>query len=45
MGGIATVGVCFPATTVVTSRARFCISAAHTKEMLDKVRQRLRIHV
>lgn len=36
MGGIATVGVCFPATTVVTSRARFCISAAHTKEMLDK---------
>ncbi|XP_054714182.1 serine palmitoyltransferase 2-like [Uloborus diversus] len=36
MGGIATVGVCFPATTVVTSRARFCISASHTKEMLDK---------
>lgn len=35
MGGVATVGVCFPATTVVTSRARFCISAAHTKEMLD----------
>ncbi|KAG8186298.1 hypothetical protein JTE90_007323 [Oedothorax gibbosus] len=34
--GIATVGVCYPATTVVTSRARFCISASHTKEMLDK---------
>lgn len=33
---VATVGVCFPATTVVTSRARFCISAAHTKEMLDQ---------
>ncbi|KAF8777874.1 Serine palmitoyltransferase 2 like protein [Argiope bruennichi] len=36
MQGIATVGVCYPATTVVTSRARFCISASHTKEMLDK---------
>ncbi|XP_015905786.2 serine palmitoyltransferase 2 isoform X2 [Parasteatoda tepidariorum] len=35
-GGVATVGVCYPATTVVTSRARFCISASHTKEMLDK---------
>ncbi|XP_035234145.1 serine palmitoyltransferase 2-like isoform X2 [Stegodyphus dumicola] len=36
MQGVATVGVCYPATTVVTSRARFCISASHTKEMLDK---------
>ncbi|GIY45439.1 serine palmitoyltransferase 2, partial [Caerostris extrusa] len=36
MEGVATVGVCYPATTVVTSRARFCISASHTKEMLDK---------
>ncbi|GFV42975.1 serine palmitoyltransferase 2 [Trichonephila clavipes] len=36
MQGVATVGVCYPATTVVTSRARFCISAGHTKEMLDK---------
>ncbi|XP_035234095.1 serine palmitoyltransferase 2-like [Stegodyphus dumicola] len=35
-GGIATVGVGFPATTLTTARARFCISASHTKEMLDK---------
>ncbi|XP_023232748.1 serine palmitoyltransferase 2-like isoform X2 [Centruroides sculpturatus] len=34
--GIATVGVAFPATPLVESRARFCISAAHTREMLDK---------
>ncbi|UYV72669.1 SPTLC2 [Cordylochernes scorpioides] len=33
--GIATVGVGFPATPLVESRARFCLSAAHTKEMLD----------
>ena len=32
---IAAVVVGFPATTVVESRARFCLSAAHTKEMLD----------
>ncbi|XP_054714181.1 serine palmitoyltransferase 2-like [Uloborus diversus] len=36
-GGIATVGVGFPATSLLTARARFCISASHTKEMLDKV--------
>ncbi|XP_042900943.1 serine palmitoyltransferase 2 [Parasteatoda tepidariorum] len=35
-GGIATVGVGFPATSLTTARARFCMSAAHTKEMLDK---------
>lgn len=34
---IATVGVGFPATSLLTARARFCISGAHTKEMLDKV--------
>ncbi|GBN17948.1 Serine palmitoyltransferase 2 [Araneus ventricosus] len=34
--GIATVGVGFPATSLTTARARFCISAAHTKEMLDE---------
>lgn len=33
---IATVGVGFPATSLLTARARFCISGAHTKEMLDK---------
>ncbi len=34
---IGIVGVGFPATPIVESRARFCISAAHTKEMLDTV--------
>ncbi|KAG1662044.1 Serine palmitoyltransferase 2 [Nymphon striatum] len=37
--GIATVGAGFPATTIIESRARFCLSAAHTKEMLDKTLQ------
>uniref|UniRef100_A0A8C6U6M7 serine C-palmitoyltransferase n=1 Tax=Neogobius melanostomus TaxID=47308 RepID=A0A8C6U6M7_9GOBI len=34
---IGTVVVGFPATPIIESRARFCISAAHTREMLDKV--------
>lgn len=34
--GVAVVGVGFPATALTMSRARFCLSAAHTKEMLDK---------
>ncbi|XP_076312775.1 serine palmitoyltransferase 2-like isoform X2 [Tachypleus tridentatus] len=34
--GVATVVVGFPATPLVESRARFCMSAAHTKEMLDE---------
>ncbi|XP_043912170.1 serine palmitoyltransferase 3 [Protopterus annectens] len=33
--GVVVVG--FPATPIAESRARFCISAAHTQEMLDKV--------
>jgi serine palmitoyltransferase len=33
----ATVGVGFPATKMTQERARFCISAGHTKEMLDTV--------
>jgi serine palmitoyltransferase len=33
--GLAVVVVGFPATTVILSRARFCISAGHTKEDLD----------
>ncbi|XP_066280595.1 serine palmitoyltransferase 2-like [Branchiostoma lanceolatum] len=33
--GVVVVG--FPATPLVESRARFCLSAAHTREMLDKV--------
>ena len=32
---VATVVVGFPATPIIESRARFCLSAAHTKEMLD----------
>ena len=35
--GIATVGVSFPAVPIHQSRMRFCVSAAHSKEMLDKV--------
>uniref|UniRef100_A0A4W4GV00 serine C-palmitoyltransferase n=1 Tax=Electrophorus electricus TaxID=8005 RepID=A0A4W4GV00_ELEEL len=31
--GIVVVG--FPATPIIESRARFCVSAAHTKDMLD----------
>ncbi|XP_025103822.1 serine palmitoyltransferase 2-like isoform X1 [Pomacea canaliculata] len=34
--GLGTVVVGFPATPLIEARARFCISAAHTKEMLDK---------
>ena len=37
--GVAVVVVGFPATSVVLSRARFCISAGHTKEDLDKAVQ------
>ncbi|KAK5857023.1 hypothetical protein PBY51_010293 [Eleginops maclovinus] len=33
---IGVVGVGFPATPIIESRARFCISAAHTKEVLDR---------
>lgn len=33
--GVVVVG--FPATPIIESRARFCVSAAHTKEMLDEV--------
>ena len=35
---IAVVVVGFPATSIVESRARICLSASHTKEMLDFVR-------
>lgn len=34
--GIAVVGVGFPATPLLKARARFCLSAAHTQEMLDE---------
>ncbi|KAL0967574.1 hypothetical protein UPYG_G00253960 [Umbra pygmaea] len=32
---IGTVVVGFPATPIIESRARFCVSAAHTRDMLD----------
>ncbi|CAG0915682.1 unnamed protein product [Notodromas monacha] len=35
--GVAVVGVGFPATPLIESRARFCLSAGHTREMLDTV--------
>lgn len=35
--GLGTVVVGFPATPMTKCRARFCLSAAHTKEMIDKV--------
>lgn len=35
--GVAIVAVGFPATPLVESRIRFCLSSAHTKEMLDHV--------
>ncbi|XP_041353081.1 serine palmitoyltransferase 2-like [Gigantopelta aegis] len=34
--GLGIVVVGFPATPIIESRARFCLSAAHSKEMLDK---------
>lgn len=36
--GVGIVVAGFPATPLLESRARFCLSAAHTKEMLDHVR-------
>jgi hypothetical protein len=35
--GCAVVTVGFPATLLTESRVRFCISAGHTKDMLDHV--------
>jgi len=35
--GIAVVVVGFPATSIIESRTRFCLSAGHTSEMLKKV--------
>uniref|UniRef100_T1J6M1 Aminotransferase class I/classII domain-containing protein n=1 Tax=Strigamia maritima TaxID=126957 RepID=T1J6M1_STRMM len=34
--GIAAIGVAFPACHLLKGRARFCLSAAHTREMLEK---------
>jgi len=35
--GLATVIVAFPATSMLGARARFCISASHTREHMDRV--------
>ena len=35
--GVACVTVGFPATGLTGGRVRFCLSASHTREMLDKV--------
>ncbi|PIO67761.1 hypothetical protein TELCIR_10478 [Teladorsagia circumcincta] len=35
--GVGIVVVSFPATDMTESRCRFCVSAAHTKEMLEEV--------
>jgi 7-keto-8-aminopelargonate synthetase-like enzyme len=35
--GVAVVTVGFPATPLVLGRVRFCLSASHTKQMLDEV--------
>ena len=37
--GIAIVVVGYPATPIVESRVRFCLSASHTREDLDEVLQ------
>jgi len=34
---IVTVVVGYPATPLITSRVRFCVSAAHTKEDIDTI--------
>eukprot|EP00043_Microstomoeca_roanoka_P011180 m.105474 g.105474 ORF g.105474 m.105474 type:complete len:528 (-) comp15116_c0_seq1:331-1914(-) len=39
--GVAVVVVGYPATPIVESRVRFCISASHTREQLDKALQAL----
>jgi hypothetical protein len=39
--GIAIVVVGYPATPIISSRARFCISSAHTREDLDKAIQHI----
>jgi serine palmitoyltransferase len=39
--GLAVVVVGFPATPLISSRARFCISAGHTKETMDSALERI----
>ena len=42
--GLATVIVAFPATSMLGARARFCLSASHTKEHLDRVSTLFNVH-
>ena len=35
--GVGIIGVGFPATPILETRARFCISAKHTREQIDMV--------
>ena len=39
--GVSVVTVGFPATPLVLGRVRFCLSASHSKEMLDEVNRDL----
>lgn len=39
--GIAIVVVGYPATPIISSRARFCISSAHTRKDLDEAIQHI----
>lgn len=41
--GVVVVG--FPATPIIESRARFCLSAAHTKEILDTVSRHFHLDI
>ena len=34
--GVATTGAAFPVTSLLGIRARFCLSASHTDDMIDK---------
>jgi serine palmitoyltransferase len=39
--GIAIVVVGYPATPIISSRARFCLSSAHTREDLDEAIEKI----
>ena len=39
--GLGVVVVGYPATPIIESRARFCLSAAHTKEDLDDALEKI----
>jgi serine palmitoyltransferase len=39
--GIAIVVVGYPATPIISSRARFCLSSSHTREDLDEAIEKI----